>query len=85
MTQAAIPVQVHLFARYAELLGHERVDLQLAPGTTVGGLVSRLRAMPGGDRLPARLLVARNLEQVGDEATVSAGDEIALLPPMSGG
>lgn len=74
-----------LFARYAELLGTARLELDLRPGDTVGDVVSLVRAQPGADLLPASLLVARNLHRVGPSVAVEPGDEIALLPPMAGG
>jgi molybdopterin converting factor small subunit len=82
---SSLPVRVQLFARYAEVLGRESVRLELPAGATVGDAVAAVRGLPGGDRLPARPLVARDLEQVRLEAPLRAGDELALLPPMSGG
>lgn len=74
-----------LFARYAELFGQAALDLKLPEGATVADAVHRLRQLPGGERLPSRPLVARALAQVSLEELVQAGDELALLPPMSGG
>jgi molybdopterin synthase catalytic subunit len=90
MNTAAAPpsidaVHVLLFARYAELLGTERLEFFLPAGATVADVVLRLRARPGGANLPPRLLIARNLEQVDESMPLTAGDELALLPPLSGG
>jgi molybdopterin converting factor small subunit len=52
---------------------------------TVGAVLERIRALPGGDQLPARPLCALNLAHVGPETAVSPGDEIAILPPLAGG
>jgi molybdopterin synthase sulfur carrier subunit len=79
------PISVLLFARYAELLGTERLELQAAAPLTVGGVVDRLRALPGGASLPAVPLCAVNLRQATLEDPVSPGDEVALLPPLAGG
>jgi molybdopterin converting factor small subunit len=51
----------------------------------VADAVAALRELPGGHRLPARPLMARDLEQVRLETSLRAGDELAVLPPMSGG
>lgn len=80
-----VPVRVMLFARYAEVLGRESVALELPAGSTVADAVAAIRSLPGGSLLPARPLVARAMAQVRAEAPLVAGDELALLPPMSGG
>jgi molybdopterin converting factor small subunit len=86
MTEPApIPVQVRLFARYAELLGSSQFTLRLRPGCTVADVVAGVRALPGGRALPERLLIARGIEQVRDDERVQPNDEFAFLPPMSGG
>jgi len=74
-----------LFAQYAELLGTESLALTMPAGATVGQVIETLRRSPGGALLPARLLVARNLVQAGESEQVAPGDEVAVLPPMSGG
>jgi molybdopterin converting factor small subunit len=78
-------VRVLLLARYAELLGTEQAVITIPAGGTVADAVAAVRALPGGHLLPPRLLVARNLVQAGLEDHVGAGDELAFLPPMSGG
>ncbi len=80
-----LPIRVLLFARYAELLGRDHVDLRLQPGATVGDAVGEVRRLPGGSVLPGRVLVARRLEQVDYAERLEVHDELALLPPMSGG
>ena len=80
-----IQVRVLLFARYAELFGASSLALDVPAGSTVADAVAALRRLPGGGALPGQLLVARNLEQVAASATLAEGDELAFLPPMSGG
>ena len=80
-----VPVRVMLFARYAEVLGRESVALDLPAGSTVADAVAAIRCLPGGSLLPSRPLVARAMAQVRAEVPLAAGDELALLPPMSGG
>lgn len=80
-----VPVQVRFFARYAELMGTSRVTLRLREGSTVADVVDGVRALPGGRSLPERLLVARGVDQVQYSARVEPDDELAFLPPMSGG
>lgn len=80
-----LTVGVLLFARYAELLGAGRVELMLPAGATVRTAMEALRRRPGGASLPPRLLVARNLEQAGEDVVIRPGDELAVLPPLAGG
>jgi molybdopterin converting factor small subunit len=78
-------IRILLFASYAERLGQEVLCLRVAPGSTVGEVLEQVRALPGGDGLPRRPLCALNLAHVGPDARVSAGDELAILPPLAGG
>ncbi len=75
---------VRLFANLREAAGAGRVDL---PGDTVGDVLDAAIARFGND-FAAGLGVA-NVWVNGDAAdrstTVAAGDEIALIPPVSGG
>ncbi len=75
MTAAsALTIRVLLFGSYAESLGAGVVELTLSSPATIADVIARLRTLPGGDRLPARPLCARNLSQVTAETSVSAGD-----------
>jgi len=85
MPSVTLPVRVLLFARYAELLGTGAIALDLPAGATVGDALDRVRALPGGHLVPPRPFVARGTEQVSAEVRLNHGDELALLPPMSGG
>lgn len=81
----ALTVRVLLFASYADTLGYDSVELSFEAAATVGDVLDRLRALPGGDRLPPRPLCALNLIHVRSDAPVSGGDELAILPPLAGG
>jgi molybdopterin converting factor small subunit len=74
-----------LFASYADLLGTSSVSLTLPAGATVHDAVERLRELPGGDSLPSSPLVAVNLNFARPDATLTSGDELALIPPVAGG
>ena len=81
-----IRVTVRLFAQYAELVGAQRVGLELPHGATVADAVARLRReSPNGRLLPERPLTALNLVQVLQDQLLSDSDELALLPPLAGG
>ena len=80
-------VTVRFFARYAELTGCESAGVLVSGNSaTVADVIERVReTVPGARGLPPRLLAALNMRQVKLDAPVSDGDEIALLPPLSGG
>jgi molybdopterin converting factor small subunit len=79
-------VSVRFFARYAELAGCTWSHVNLDTPATVGDVIARVREVfPGTQAMPARPLAALNLRQVTLDAPVTEGDEVALLPPLSGG
>jgi sulfur-carrier protein len=84
-TAATITVQVLLFASYADLLHLDKLELVLDHRATAGDVLARLRALPGGEKLPPRPLCALNLSQVSLDTQLSSGDELAVLPPLAGG
>ena len=63
---SSLTVRVLLFASYADRLGLDSIALTLPAPATVGTVLERLRALPGGDLLPPRPLCARNLAHVVD-------------------
>jgi molybdopterin synthase catalytic subunit len=79
-----VRIQVRCFAAVRELLGDDLLELDVPDGTTLGGLADLLVA-----RAPelARIDVAyaRNLDYAPPEQVLAEGDEIALIPPISGG
>jgi molybdopterin converting factor small subunit len=88
MASTAAPtltIRVLLFASYADTLGFDSLELSLEQPATVGNALERLRALPGGERLPARPLCALNLTHVRADAPLSGGDQLAVLPPLAGG
>jgi molybdopterin synthase sulfur carrier subunit len=84
-TASTLTVRVLLFASYAETLGFDAIELALDSPATVGDALERLRALPGGEKLPPKPLCALNLSQVTAEASLAGGDELAVLPPLAGG
>jgi molybdopterin converting factor small subunit len=72
-------LRVLAFARYRALLGFEALDLPVAP--TVGDLLKD----PRFERLPKDALLAVNQTFAEAGTPLKSGDEVALLPPVSGG
>jgi molybdenum cofactor biosynthesis protein MoaC/molybdopterin converting factor subunit 1 len=80
-------VEVRLFAVFRERAGRERLGLELPEGATVAEALEELGRRPELEQLIAAMPVraALNREYVDDDARLSAGDELALIPPVSGG
>ncbi len=79
-------VSVRFFGRYAELAGCTWSHVRVSIPATVADVIAQIRVVfPGTQALPPRPLAALNLRQVKLDAPVNEGDEVALLPPLSGG
>ena len=80
-------VTVRLFAILRERAGRDSVEIELPEGATVDDAFERLAAAPGlGElvgRMPLRMAVNREYASAG--TTIAPGDELAVIPPISGG
>jgi molybdopterin synthase catalytic subunit len=73
-------VSVRLFAVLRERAGSDTVELELADGATVRDAIA---AVPVADGVP--VVMAVNREVAADDVVLRPGDELALIPPVSGG
>jgi MoaE-MoaD fusion protein len=80
-----VRVLVRLFASYREAAGRGHFDLELPPGTTVRDAIARIVREHPLVAEGRRVVIARNREYVGLDAPLADGDELALIPPVSGG
>jgi sulfur-carrier protein len=79
-------VTVRLFARLREIAGTGDLERELPDGATVGTVWETLVAEWRDLEPHARTLSsARNLEHARFDTPVADGDEVAFLPPVSGG
>jgi molybdopterin synthase catalytic subunit len=78
-------VAVRLFARVREFAGTDLVRLDVACVTVAGIRCALAARYPQAASLIARSAVAVNGEYAPGEQSVNADDEIALIPPVSGG
>lgn len=82
----SVGIVVKLFGSLREEVGAKQLDFELAEGTRVSQLRSQLaERYPTFERLGERLAVSLNLEICENDATLCDGDEVAFLPPVSGG
>ena len=86
MAADSISIQVKLFAIFQEVLGTDQLEQQVSIGTSAGQVLSQII-----DQYPAlapwqtvtRLGV--NLQFVPPDTVLATGDEVVLIPPVSGG
>ena len=79
-------VSVILFAAARDLAGADSLAVELPAGATVADLRAELaRRVPALAGLLARSAVALNHDFTEDERVISPADELAVIPPVSGG
>ena len=74
-------VNVKLFAGLRERAGSNAVTLDLDDGALVSDALGQLRWLTGG----SNVVMAVNREYATPDHQLRAGDELALIPPVSGG
>jgi len=74
-------VRVRLFAMLRERAGADHVDLDLPEGARVADALAALSDVAGG----LTCVMAVNREYADADCVLKAGDELALIPPVSGG
>ena len=83
-TASQICVHVRLFASYREAAGTSRIDTPVSRGARVSDLIDALAVNLPALR-SARGLIAVNHAYVKADHVLKDGDEVALIPPVSGG
>ncbi len=74
-------VQIRLFASLRERAGTDSLTLELAEGARVGDALSELSSITGD----LSVVLAVNREYASASTPLHADDELALIPPVSGG
>lgn len=74
-------VHIRLFAGLRERAGASEVALELPEGARVADALAQLQHLTGG--LP--VVMAVNQEYADEQLPLATGDELALIPPVSGG
>jgi molybdopterin synthase catalytic subunit len=82
----AIAVRTRLFARLRELAGTDSENVEVRAGATVADVYNALRkSHPGLDVSSESVRAAVNQEFADWDVVVADGDEVAFIPPVSGG
>lgn len=86
MAADSISIRVKLFAIFQEVLGTDQLEQQVSIGTTAGQVLSQIVAQyPVLAPWQAVTRLGVNLQFVPPETVLGAGDEVVLVPPVSGG
>jgi sulfur-carrier protein len=79
-------VRVLYFGVLKDLVGHGRSEMNLSEGASVAELLEAHRGLAEGrELLWESIAVAVNQEYARTGDVLKEGDEVALLPPVSGG
>ena len=74
-------IKVRLFAGIRERAGRDLVEVELAEGATTADVLDELADVVAG----TPCVVAVNRCYTGPDQTIYSGDEVAIVPPVSGG
>lgn len=86
LTVMPIIVTVKLFAAYQEAYGQPELTLELPTGVTVADVRDRLLTEhPELEQWRDLTRFGVNLQFVEPDTTLQSGDEVVLIPPVSGG
>jgi molybdopterin converting factor subunit 1 len=81
-----LTIELRLFAVAKDLLGQERLEVEVSDNATIGDLRRALtEASPSLARLVPHLMFAINAQYAADGTAIPAGAEVACIPPVSGG
>ena len=90
-----ISVTIRAYAHYEQMMGQKELVLSLPEGATSRHVLAALRELKAGHQLPTpdgtaeeiwrSVVLARNHEILQPDEPLVDGDEIVLLPPLSGG
>lgn len=76
-----VQVTVRLFAQLRERAGRSEIELELPEGARVSDALAEVRELTDG----LKVVMAVNREYADETAVLSEKDELALVPPVSGG
>ena len=79
-------INLKLFAAARQAVDQELLELELADGATITDLKNELvKQFPQFESMREHLLVAVDAEYAKEDQVRMPGQEVALIPPVSGG
>lgn len=79
-------VTVRFFATYRDVAGKPQIEIEMDDGASLGDLLERLYdTYPTLKKWSESIICSVNRKYADDDRVLEPGDEVALLPPVSGG
>ena len=86
MSNSSITITVKLFAAFGEAYGVSEITVELPPNTPVSQVLeSSIAQYPQLEQWRSRTRFGLNMEFVSPDTILQDGDEVVLIPPVSGG
>ena len=86
MSNSSITITVKLFAAFGEAYGVSELTLEFPPDTPVSQVLeSSIAQHPQLEQWRDRTRFGLNMEFVSPDTILQDGDEVVLIPPVSGG
>lgn len=79
-------VTVKFFASYREVAGEKQIDMEVGEGARLGDLlIAVFERYPKLEKWTESIVCSVNKKYADEKTVLKDGDEVALLPPVSGG
>lgn len=79
-------IKVKFFASYREIVGESEISMEFREGLRIEDVLRTLIEMyPELEKQKDYILISKNHEYAPLSDAVNDGDELALMPPVSGG
>ena len=79
-------LNVRLFALYRERAGSNKIAIDIPEGGTVADLTDEVRRqLPNLAPPEVTIVVAVNADYASQDVVLQSGDDVCLIPPVSGG
>ncbi len=80
-----VTIQIRNFSLVKEALNQDRMEMKLPEGATVHILLNEIRKLNPEKLNGLPMRVAVNFEYAAENKVLTHRDEVALIPPVSGG